>query len=59
VKGLTKRQREIVDFIRDYIAVHKYSPSYREIMGHFSFTSLGSVYKHIAVLKRKGVLLAE
>ena len=54
MKGLTKRQREIVDFIRDYIAVHHYSPSYREIMKHFGFTSLGSVYKHIAVLKRKG-----
>lgn len=59
VKGLTKRQREIVDYIRDYIAVHKYSPSYREIMKYFGFTSLGSVYKHIAVLKRKGVLSAE
>jgi repressor LexA len=59
VKGLTQRQLEIVNFIRDFIATHEFSPSYREIMEHFGFTSLGSVYKHMNVLKRKGVILAD
>ena len=59
MRGLTKRQREIVDFIQEYIGSHNYSPSYREIMEHFGFSSLGSVYKHINVLKRRGVLSAE
>lgn len=59
MKGLTKRQREVVDFIQRFISERHYSPSYREIMEHFGFNSLGSVYKHINVLKRKGVLLAE
>ena len=56
MKGLTQRQSAIVDFIREYISKHHYSPSYREIMRHFGFSSVGSVYKHIKTLKRKGVL---
>jgi repressor LexA len=59
MKGLTKRQRELIDFISDFIASHRYSPSYREIGQHFGFSSLGSVYKHINTLKRKGVLFNE
>lgn len=59
LKGLTRRQRQIVDFIQDYIQEKNFSPSYREIMDHFGFSSLGSVYKHISVLKRRGVLNAE
>ncbi len=59
MKGMTKRQREIVDYIQGYISERGYSPSYREIMRHFGFSSLGSVYKHISVLKRRGILNAE
>lgn len=59
MKGLTKRQREIVTYIQQYIDLHAYSPSYREIKQEFQFSSLGSVYKHIQLLKRKGILLNE
>jgi repressor LexA len=59
VKGLTKKQREVVNFIQEFIGAKDYSPSYREIMSHFGFRSLGSVYKHVSVLKRKGALAAE
>jgi repressor LexA len=59
VKGLTKKQREVVNFIQEFISSQNYSPSYREIMAHFGFRSLGSVYKHVSVLKRKGALAAE
>ena len=59
MKGLTSKQREILHFIQRFIEQHQYSPSYREIMQHFDFTSPGSVYKHIHTLKRKGVLAAE
>ena len=59
MKGLTKRQREILDFVEEYIEGHHYSPSYREIMKHFGFSSLGSIYKHIHALKRKGFLASE
>lgn len=59
MKGLTAKQREILHFIQRFIEQHHYSPSYREIMQHFDFTSPGSVYKHIHTLQRKGVLTAE
>lgn len=59
MSGLTRRQKEIIDFIRAFIKKEGYSPSYREIMSHFGFTSLGSVAGHIRVLKRKGVLRSE
>jgi len=59
MKGLTKRQREIVDYIKTFIDSNGYSPSYREIGGHFRFSSIGSVYNHIKVLKRKGAIDTE
>ncbi|MCB1136615.1 MAG: transcriptional repressor LexA, partial [Chlamydiia bacterium] len=59
MKGLTERQREVLTYIENFIAQHHYSPSYNEIKKHFSFSSLGSVYKHIQVLKRKGHLNLE
>lgn len=59
MKGLTKRQRELIDYIHDFISNNRYSPSYREIGNHFGFTSLGSVYKHVSTLKKKGFLFGE
>lgn len=56
MKGLTKRQSEVLSYIQQFINKNQYSPSYREIMNHFAFNSLGSVYKHVTILKRKGVL---
>lgn len=56
MQGLTKRQRELVDYIYEFINNNRYSPSYREIAERFGFQSLGTVYKHVNVLKRKGVL---
>lgn len=57
--GLTKRQREIFIFIQTFIASKNYSPSYREIMEYFGFSSPATVYQHIHVLKRKGMLKTE
>ncbi len=59
MKGLTKRQEEIAHYIREFIKMHRYSPSYREIMHHFGFSSLGTVYSFINVLKRKNVVTLE
>lgn len=59
MKGLTKRQHEILEYVQEFIQKHHYSPSYREVMHHFGFSSLGSVYKHIDLLKRKGKLGGE
>ena len=38
MKGLTKRQREIIDYIQDFICSNRYSPSFSEICLHFGFT---------------------
>jgi repressor LexA len=59
MKGLTPRQRELLSFIEDSIRTNGFSPSYREIMLHFGFRSVGSIHKHIQVLKRKGALTSE
>lgn len=59
MKGLTLKQRQLLDFIHTFIQEHHYSPSYHEIMRHFAFKSPGSVYKYIQTLIRKGVLVSE
>lgn len=59
MKGLTKRQSELLQFIQEFIALKHYSPSYREIQTHFGFSSLGTVYSHIKILKHKGLLNAK
>lgn len=56
VQGLSKRQQQVADFIETFIQQHRHSPSYREIQHHFGFSSLGSVYSLIQILKRKGIL---
>lgn len=56
MKGLTKKQREILDFIQSFITTHRYAPTYREIGSHFHYKSKGTVHKHIESLKNKGVL---
>lgn len=59
MKGATPKQQEILNFIQNYIKQYSYSPSYREIMAHFSLSSPGSVYKYVQTLKRKGLIAAE
>jgi repressor LexA len=59
MKGLTQRQREVLNYIQEFIHLNRYAPSYREIQEHFAFSSLGSVHKHLTVLKRKGALTME
>jgi repressor LexA len=54
--NLTKRQRVVFDFIKDYIQTHGVSPSYEEIREHFGFGSYNSVQKHLKQLVAKGVV---
>lgn len=53
---LTKRQREILDFISDFIKDNKYAPSIREIGEHFQLSSPATIHAHIENLKTKGFL---
>ncbi len=56
---LTKRQKEIFDYLRGYISRHGYAPTFDEIATSFGFTSKGTVYKHIRALKEKGAIRHE
>ena len=53
---LTKRQREILDFLTDFIEREGYSPSMEEIANHFKFASLNAVFKHLVALEARGFL---
>jgi repressor LexA len=59
MEPLTKRQKEILDFIKEFIAEHGYAPSYREIANYFEFSSVATVAEHIYSLKNKGYLDCE
>ncbi len=54
--AITKRQREIYDFIARFVAEHGYSPSFEEIGDGTDLSSLATVHKHITNLEKKGLL---
>lgn len=54
--GLTKKQSEILEFIRDFILDHGYSPTFREIATNFKLSSVATVHEHIDGLVEKGYL---
>lgn len=53
---LTKRQKEILEYIRHYIEAEDYAPTLEEIGSHFGLSSPATVYKHVQQLVRKGYL---
>ena len=54
--ALTRRQREVLDFVRSFVADQHYSPSLEEIAQHFGLSSVATVHKHIQHLVDKGYL---
>ncbi len=50
----TKKQREILTYIAQFIAEHGYSPSYREIMAGLNYTSVATVALHVNSLIKRG-----
>jgi repressor LexA len=56
VQPLTKRQREILDFLNEFIQQHGYAPSLEEIGRRFSLSSLATVHKHLTNLQDKGFI---
>ena len=52
----TKKQKELLKFIEQFIAEHGYSPSYREVMNGLSYTSVATVALHINSLIKRGHL---
>jgi repressor LexA len=56
VKDLTKRQREIFDFISKYLAKHGYPPTVREIGSAVGLHSSSTVHAHLSKLESLGVV---
>jgi repressor LexA len=54
--AITRRQREVYDFISRFVAEHGYSPSFEEIGKGLELTSLATVHKHVTNLEKKGLL---
>src|SRR3989344_1327539 len=53
---LTKRQKQIYDFIESYIKKRGFSPTLEEIKKHFRLSSLSTIHQHIETLANKGYL---
>jgi repressor LexA len=56
VLPLTKRQREILDYLNEFIQQHGYAPSLEEIGRRFNLSSLATVHKHLTNLQEKGFI---
>jgi repressor LexA len=53
-KPLTRKQREILDFIGEFASDHGYAPSFEEIAARFGYASLATVHEHLENLRAKG-----
>jgi repressor LexA len=53
---LTKRQKEILDYIESFIEGQGYAPSFEEIAESFGYSSLATVHEHLSNLERKGYI---
>jgi repressor LexA len=54
--ALTKRQKQILDYLDSFIEVNGYSPSFEEIADNFGYSSLATVHEHLTNRERKGYL---
>jgi repressor LexA len=53
---LTRRQKEILDYIESFQRRSGLAPTHREICEQFGFSSYGTAYKHLKLLQQKGFL---
>ncbi len=54
--ALTRRQRQLYEFIGNFVQTHGYSPSFEEIREGLGLNSLATVHKHVTNLEKKGLL---
>jgi len=54
--SMTRRQQEILAFVKDFLTQNGYSPTLEEIAHHFGITSLNGVYKHLKSLEQRGLI---
>lgn len=56
---ITKRQKQILDFVKVYDSKNGYAPSLKEIKKHFKLSSESTVHEHLSTLEEKGYLAKE
>lgn len=56
MSNLTKKQKEILDFVTQFIQTNEYAPSYREIADYFGLSSTATVHEHLKALEDKGLI---
>jgi repressor LexA len=54
--NLTKRQREIFDYVKQHVGEHGYPPTVRDIGKAIGLTSSSTVHAHLANLEKLGLL---
>ncbi len=54
--ALTRRQKQVYDFLAHFVEEHGYSPSFEEIGDGLGLSSLATVHKHVSNLEEKGLL---
>jgi repressor LexA len=54
--AITRKQKEVLDFLEAFVSRNGYSPSFEEIARGMSLKSLATVHKHITNLEKKGML---
>ncbi|MDO8512793.1 MAG: transcriptional repressor LexA [bacterium] len=55
-KHLSKKQSEVLNFIKEFLATHSYAPSYREIAQGLGLSSPATVFEHCQILTKKGYI---
>ena len=53
---LTKRQKQVLDFLVGFHDKHGYAPSFEEMARSLKLTSLATVHKHLSTLEKKGFI---
>lgn len=58
MKAPTRRQTEVLDFIKSFLSGHKYPPTIREVAAHFGISVKGA-YDHVKALEKKGLIACD
>lgn len=56
---LTKKQKDILEYVKVYTQMHGYSPSLEEIKSQFRLSAISTVHEHVQNLKKKGYIQNE
>ena len=59
LEPLTKRQKEILNFLKNFLKNNEYPPSFEEIRDHLNLKAISTIHEHLENLKRKGYIHKE